>query len=146
METDAETHRQSVGRAQGLLWKSRGRIEGARRVKGSTNRPTEPANLGPWGLTETEPPTKEHAWTGPRPPYTYVADVQLSGSLNNWSGHCLWLRLCCLPLDSFPLARLPYLTSGEQMPLVLMRLDIPRQVGILQQAPLLWEEENIKFT
>ena len=36
-------------------------------VKDTTSRPTEPTNLGPWGLTETEAPTKEHAWAGPRP-------------------------------------------------------------------------------
>ena len=28
-------------------------------------------------LPETEPPTKDHTWAGPRPPCTYVADVQL---------------------------------------------------------------------
>ena len=31
-------------------------------------KPTaQPTNLGPWGLTETEPPTKEHAGAGPKP-------------------------------------------------------------------------------
>ena len=29
------------------------------------------------GLSESEPPTKEHTWAGPRPLYTYVTDVQL---------------------------------------------------------------------
>jgi len=28
-------------------------------------------------LSETEPPTKEHIWNVSRPPYTYVADMQL---------------------------------------------------------------------
>ena len=28
-------------------------------------------------LSETEPPTKEHTWAGPRLACTYVADVQL---------------------------------------------------------------------
>lgn len=37
-------------------------------VKDTTRRPTEPTNQDPWGLTETEPPTKEHAWAGPGPP------------------------------------------------------------------------------
>lgn len=32
-------------------------------------------------------------------------------SLNNWGGGCLLLRLCCLSLDSFPLAGLPYLAT-----------------------------------
>jgi hypothetical protein len=40
------------------------RIELAR--EDTTGRPTESTNLGPWGLTDTEPPTKYHA-----------ADVQL---------------------------------------------------------------------
>ena len=46
------------------------------------NKPT----LGPWWLPETEPPTKEQAWAGTRPPYTYVADGQLgfhAGTPNN---------------------------------------------------------------
>ena len=29
------------------------------------------------GLTETEPPTKEHAGASPRPPTHFVADMQL---------------------------------------------------------------------
>jgi hypothetical protein len=47
-------------------------------------RPTESTNLGPWGTKETEPPSKEHIETGPRPrypspqpPHTHTADVQL---------------------------------------------------------------------
>ena len=32
--------------------------------------------MDPCGLTETKSPTKEHAGAGPRPPYTFVADVQ----------------------------------------------------------------------
>ena len=72
---------------------------------------------GPTGLTETEPPTKEHAyaWTTPRP-HTHVADAQLGlhvgpqqlgvGAISD--------SLCCLPLDPFPLAGLPCLVSvGE---------------------------------
>jgi hypothetical protein len=43
------------------------RIEEAGEVK-DTIRPVEWTNLPPWGLTETEPPTKEHVWTGPRTP------------------------------------------------------------------------------
>jgi hypothetical protein len=42
-------------------------IEKARGAKDTTKRPSESINLGPWGLTETEPPTKEHAGTGLRP-------------------------------------------------------------------------------
>ena len=51
------------------------RIERAGEVKDITRRPTESSNLDPWGLTETEPPTKEHA--GADPTNTLVADVQL---------------------------------------------------------------------
>jgi hypothetical protein len=56
----------------GQAWKVCGRlgrrIEGAWvGVKDNTRRPTGPASLGLWGFTETEPPTKEHAWTEPRP-------------------------------------------------------------------------------
>lgn len=32
---------------------------------------------GPFRFSETEPPTREHVWAGPRPPHLYVADVQL---------------------------------------------------------------------
>ena len=42
------------------------RIEGAGGVKDPTRTPTESTNLDPWGLTETESPTKEHAGAGPR--------------------------------------------------------------------------------
>ena len=41
------------------------RLEGSRTAQ---DDPTESTHLGPWGLTETEPPTKEHAEVGPRPP------------------------------------------------------------------------------
>ena len=45
--------------------------------RNSTERLTELANLHPWGLSESEQPTKEHTKTGPRPPRTYIADVHL---------------------------------------------------------------------
>ena len=70
METDAKSHSQTIGRAQEVLWKIGGKVwfVGTRGVKDTTRRPTEPTNLGPWGLTETEPSTGENAWSGPRPP------------------------------------------------------------------------------
>jgi hypothetical protein len=46
--------RESCGRVEG-------RMKRARRVKDTSRRPTEATNLGRWGLTETEPPTKEPA-------------------------------------------------------------------------------------
>jgi hypothetical protein len=52
-----------------------GRIVGSERVRNSTRRPV--VNLpGLLGL-ESKPPTKEHTQAGPRPSYTYVADVKL---------------------------------------------------------------------
>jgi hypothetical protein len=75
METNAETYSQTIGGARGLLLKSWESIEAARGIKDTTRRPTESTNLGPEGLTETEPPTKEHAWAEPRPLNTDVADV-----------------------------------------------------------------------
>ena len=58
------------------------RGEQARGAKDTTRRPTESTSLGPWGLTETEPPTKEHTWARPSslpPPthtHTHVAGMQ----------------------------------------------------------------------
>jgi hypothetical protein len=36
------------------------KIQGSIEVKDTTRKPTESTNLGLQGLTETEPPTKEH--------------------------------------------------------------------------------------
>ena len=44
------------------------RIEGPKEYRDSTGRPTESTNLDPWGLLETEPPTKEHTQAGLRAP------------------------------------------------------------------------------
>jgi hypothetical protein len=85
METDTEAQGQTLDRAQGDLWKSQGWIGRTGGVKDSKQtkkqkqnqkqkqkqkqkNPTEPTNLGPQELTETEAPAKELAWTGPRPP------------------------------------------------------------------------------
>jgi hypothetical protein len=43
----------------------------------STGRSTESTNLDPWGSQSLNAPTKDHTWAGPRPPHSYVADVQL---------------------------------------------------------------------
>ena len=54
----------------------KGRLIKIPHERNSTGRPTESTNMDPWGLSETEPPTKEQ--TGPRFPCTYdVADVQV---------------------------------------------------------------------
>jgi hypothetical protein len=44
----------------------RGRIEGTKGGGNSIGRPTVLTNLDPWGLSETEPPTKEHTLAGLR--------------------------------------------------------------------------------
>jgi len=47
METDVETHSQTLGRAwENLNGRGKGRIEGARRVKDTKRKPTESTNLG----------------------------------------------------------------------------------------------------
>jgi hypothetical protein len=51
--------RGSYGRVGGI-------IEGPEGDRNVTGKPTESNNLNPWVLTETEPPTKEHTWAGPR--------------------------------------------------------------------------------
>ena len=47
--------------------KKRGRTEGANEVKGTTRKPTESAK-DTKGLTENEPPTREHAQDRPSLP------------------------------------------------------------------------------
>jgi hypothetical protein len=53
------------------LWESYRRFgrrtERSEEDRDSTERPTESTNLDPWGLPETEPPTKERAWAGAKP-------------------------------------------------------------------------------
>lgn len=50
--------------------------EQTRGVKDSTGA-TESTNLGPWGLTDTEPLTKEHAGAETRLPTHFAANVHL---------------------------------------------------------------------
>ena len=38
------------------------RIDGPKEDRDSIERPKESTNLDPWGVPETEPPTKEQAW------------------------------------------------------------------------------------
>ena len=79
------------------------RTEQSGEAKNTTRRPIESTNLGPWGLTETEPPTTEHTGTGPRTPLHCNRREAWSscGSPNNWNRGCLCL--CWLPLDLLPL-------------------------------------------
>ena len=43
----------------------------------ATEKTNGVTNMDSSRLSETEPPTKEHTQAGPRPPCTYVVDVQL---------------------------------------------------------------------
>ena len=64
-----------------------------------TRRPTESTNLGPWQLTETEPPTKELAWAGPRAPPVlercatdlHVGPLTIGGGAVSDSVACHWI-------------------------------------------------------
>jgi hypothetical protein len=93
-----------------------GKIEGPEEDRDSTERSTGPTNLDPWGLSETESPTRERGQAGPRHPGTYVADEQLDlyeGPPNTCSrGTCPWV--CCMSACGF---HTPYLASvGEDVP------------------------------
>ena len=74
------------------------RIEQARWVKDTIRRPTESANLGACGPTESEPPTKEHAGLNLCLP-PFVAEVQLGLNVGPLTTGYLWL--CCLSRDPF---------------------------------------------
>jgi hypothetical protein len=67
MEIDEETYKH-----QAECWKFFRRVEDrseqVRVIKDIIRKSTESTNLGPWRLTETILPTKEHARAGPRPP------------------------------------------------------------------------------
>ena len=39
------------------------------------------ANLGPWELLETKPPTEDHTWAGPRPPVDMQQGAALSSAV-----------------------------------------------------------------
>ena len=80
--------------------------------RGTTGRPTKSTTLNPWGLPETEPPTKEQACAR-----IYVADVQLGLhmvsptrdlSLNLLPACLPACLLACLPVDPIPLTGLPW--------------------------------------
>ena len=144
MDTDADIQSQTLGGSWGVLWKSEDRTEQARGVKDTTRRPTESTNLGTWKLTETEPPTKEHAGLGLGPLCICSRCTAYSsfGSPSNWSRVCLWL--CYLPLNIFPLAGLSFLDSVEEDRLSPARIRCPRACWHLRsQPPFLWEGEGI---
>lgn len=61
----------NLRQSSGSVWKSWIELsepEGARMPQ--EDKKVRSTNLGLWELTETGPPTKEHAWTQPRPPWS----------------------------------------------------------------------------
>ena len=90
------------------------RSEKVGRVKDTPRRLTEIIHLAPWGLTEPGPPTKEHAWTGPRPSHICSKCAVWSScvSPNKRSRDCL--HLCSFTLDPLPPHGLPGWASVEE--------------------------------
>ena len=71
------------------------------------------------GLSETEPPTKEHTQAGPRPPHTYVADVQLGLHVGPEQLERGYPKSYCLDVGYVVLAGMPCLPLlGEEAPLL----------------------------
>ena len=108
-----------------------GRIVGVRGVKDTKRRPTDSTNLGPWGLTEARPPTREHTGAGPRPlglrvgPLTSGAELSLT---------CCWIL--------FPLLELPgWASVVEDVPNILGTL-CPKECEITGSHPLRSKEEG----
>jgi hypothetical protein len=62
METDAEMHSQTSGRALEILWTMGRRVWRSQNGQRYNKKSTESTNLGLWGATETDAPTKEDAW------------------------------------------------------------------------------------
>lgn len=67
IETNAETHRQTLDEVGKSCPSVEGRNEGPEEDRDSKGRPTESTNLDPRGLPESEPPTKEHTGARTRP-------------------------------------------------------------------------------
>lgn len=75
MQRPTAKHQVELGESCGNVGDRSGQTRG---VKDITRRPTQSANLGPWELTETEAPTKEH-----------VSGLDL-GSLHNCNSYAAW--------------------------------------------------------
>ena len=73
-----------------------GEIERAEGNGKPIGRPTVSGNPDPCKLPETESPTKEHTQAGPRPPHSYVADVQLSLHVDPKQLERGYPKSCCL--------------------------------------------------
>ena len=75
------------------------------------------------GLSEIEPPTKEHTWAKHRPPHTYVADVQLGLHVDP-NGSEPVPKACCMSVGYALLAEMPQAAQSKRMHLALQRLDV----------------------
>lgn len=120
MGRDAETHSKILGGTRGVLWKSLGMDWGIWRGQGHHGK-TYIAN---WSL----PVGAHRNWTTSQRAYMDLGPIHVCsrcsvgspyGYPNIWNENYLWLRLCCLPLNLFPLAGLPCLASVDWMCLVL---------------------------
>jgi hypothetical protein len=67
--------------------------------KGTPQEDQESTNLHLRGLSESEPPTKEHAQAGPRPPshMKQMCSLAFMWVLNNWSWG--YPKSCCLCIE-----------------------------------------------
>lgn len=79
-----------------LLWRSWRKHWGPQRGWELHRKRTESTNPKLSGLSETEPLTREHAWSRPRPPQPHAADAQLGhhvGIKHLEHGQCLELLI-----------------------------------------------------
>jgi hypothetical protein len=85
-QTDADTHSQigmELGDSYGRIGR---RVAGPKGDRNSTGRPTESTNLDPWGLSESEPPNKEHRLDLGLPAHMkQMCSLAFMWVLNNWS-------------------------------------------------------------
>jgi hypothetical protein len=87
------------------IWTVQGRIKGLKGDRNSTVRPTESTNLDPYGFSETEPLTKEHAQTGPR--ITTCIEEMCSTVFIPLTTRVGAISKAVVCLESFPLTGLP---------------------------------------
>jgi hypothetical protein len=114
MEIDAETHRQTLGWALGVLWKRQRKDWGSQRSQGHQKK-TYRANLtlahgGSQRLTH-QPKSTHELVLSPLHRCSKCAAWSSRRCPNNCTMLCLWDGLSFLPLDSFSLAGLPYVAS-----------------------------------
>lgn len=117
METASDTHSQTLDRAQGFLWRSRGKDCGTQRGQEHHRKRTESANIDPQCLSETEPPTRSKHRLDLSPLHICSRCSAWSSCRcsNNWIRGCPWLH--CLPVDPVHQTGLPGLASvGEDAP------------------------------